>query len=148
MGRRRLTAGGHAGLSGHERQHSPAETTHQNELRPNSVRHSECVLPWMARMRGAARFARALRGATEGCGGENQRMHNVRLRVGAAERLVLRLQFFDVGEQLLFVRQTAHVETEHFVRAQGCFSTRPQRDQQARDDRNVSLYLDSVLTMA
>ena len=45
-----------------------------------------------------ARFARAMRGATGGCGGENQRMQNVRLRVGAAERLVLRLQFFDVGE--------------------------------------------------
>ncbi len=59
-----------------------------------------------------ARFARAVRGATGGRGGENQRMRNVRLRAGAAERLVLRLQFFDVGEQLLFVRQPAHVETE------------------------------------
>ena len=120
----------------------------ENQDKTNRVRHSECVLPWMARMRGAARFARALRGATGGCGGENQRMQNVRLRVGAAERLVLRLQFFDVGEQLLFVRQAAHAKAEHFVRAQGCFSPRPQRDQQARNDREVRLYLDSVLAVA
>ena len=58
------------------------------------------------------RFARAMRGTAGGRGGGNQRMRSGRLRAGAAERLVLRLQFFDVGEQLLFVRQAAHVETE------------------------------------
>ncbi len=89
-----------------------------------------------------------MRGTAGESGSENQRMHNGRLRAGAAERLVLRLQFFDVGEQGLFVLLAAHVETEYFVRAQGCFSTRPQRDQQARDDRDLSLYLDSALTTA
>ena len=81
------------------------------------------------------RVTREQSGGDRGRGGENQRMHNGRLRAGAAERLVLRLQFFDVGQQLLFVRHAAHVETEHFVRAKGWLSPGPQRDQQARNDR-------------
>ena len=99
-------------------------------------------------MRGAATFRRSHPGAVGACAGKNLRMQNGRLRAGAAERLVLRLKFFDVGEQLLFVRQAAHVETEHFVRAKGWLSPRPQRDQQARDDREVCLYPDSVLAVA
>jgi len=85
-----------------------------------------------------------VRGALEG----NLRIRDGRLSAGATERLFLRLQFFDVGEQLLFVRQAAHEKAEHLVGAKGWLPTRPQRDQQACDDRDVRLYLDSVLAVA
>ncbi len=55
----------------------------------------------------------------------NPRMRSGRFRAGATTRLCLWFQFFDVGEQLLIVRQAAHVEAEHFVRAKSRLSPRP-----------------------
>ncbi len=53
-----------------------------------------------------------------------------------------------MGHQLIFVRQTAEVETDHFVSSLRRLATGPQCDQHARDDRAVGLNLDAVLVVA
>jgi len=48
-------------------------------------------------------------------------------------------QFFEVREQFLLVGPTLQVQADHLIGPQGRFAARPQRQQQAGDDRQVGL---------
>ena len=60
----------------------------------------------------------------------------------------MRIQFFDVSDQLVFIGHAAEVETDHFIRTKRWFFAGPQTNEQTGNDRTIGLNLDAVLVAA